>query len=93
MDSADIVAIVAIAGSIAVGSLWVIGRTILRMMEMRKSGAGASAETAARLEGHDQELSRLRDRVAVLERLLTDDDRKLASEIERLRSAGPTAQA
>ena len=28
---------------------------------------------------------RLKDRVAVLERLLTDDDRKLAGEIERLR--------
>ena len=32
------------------------------------------------------ELHRLKDRVAVLERLLTDDDRKLASEIDRLRA-------
>jgi hypothetical protein len=31
------------------------------------------------------ELHRLKDRVAVLERLMTDDDRKLAGEIERLR--------
>jgi len=31
------------------------------------------------------ELESLRERVAVLERLLTDDDRKLAGEIERLR--------
>lgn len=31
------------------------------------------------------ELQRLKERVAVLERLFTDDDRKLANEIERLR--------
>ena len=31
------------------------------------------------------ELERLRKRVAVLEQLVTDDDRRLAGEIERLR--------
>lgn len=33
------------------------------------------------------EVNTLRERVQVLERLATDDDRKLASDIERLRSA------
>lgn len=33
----------------------------------------------------NSEIDRLRDRVSVLERLATDEDRKLASEIERLR--------
>ena len=32
------------------------------------------------------EIQRLKDRVAVLERLATDGDRKLAGEIDRLRS-------
>jgi hypothetical protein len=36
------------------------------------------AETSA-------EVARLRERVQVLEKLVTDDDRKLADEIERLR--------
>ena len=47
--------------------------------EERASGA-SSSETV-------NEIQRLKDRVAVLERLLTDGDRKLSSEIDRLRSS------
>ena len=47
--------------------------------ESRESGA-----IAAEVQG---EIQRLKDRVAVLERLLTDGDRKLSSEIDRLRSS------
>lgn len=47
--------------------------------EERASGA-SSSET-------QNEIQRLKDRVAVLERLLTDGDRKLSSEIDRLRSS------
>ena len=47
--------------------------------EERVSGA-SSSET-------QNEIQRLKDRVAVLERLLTDGDRKLSSEIDRLRSS------
>lgn len=46
--------------------------------EERASGA-SSNETQA-------EIQRLKDRVAVLERLLTDGDRRLSSEIDRLRT-------
>lgn len=50
----------------------------LEMMREERSSGAASGEVMA-------ELHRLKDRVAVLERLMTDDDRKLAGEIERLR--------
>jgi hypothetical protein len=43
----------------------------------------------------DDEIARLKDRVRVLEKLVTDDDRRLAHEINRLRreEAGPRAGA
>lgn len=47
--------------------------------EERASGA-SSSET-------QNEIQRLKDRVAVLERLLTDGDRKLSREIDSLRSS------
>lgn len=50
----------------------------LEMAREERSSGAANGEVIA-------ELHRLKDRVAVLERLLTDDDRKLAGEIERLR--------
>ncbi len=37
------------------------------------------------VETQHRETEKLRERVAVLEKLVTDDDRKLASEIEHLR--------
>ena len=50
---------------------------------------GAPAEVA-RLEqilaATQTEMARLKDRVQVLEKLVTDDDRRLASDIERLRA-------
>ncbi|HOY77431.1 MAG TPA: hypothetical protein PLN33_06470 [Hyphomonadaceae bacterium] len=51
----------------------------LDMMRETRSSDAANGEVMA-------ELHRLKDRVAVLERLMTDDDRKLAGEIERLRA-------
>ena len=54
------------------------------------SGQGAPADVQ-RLEqilaATQAEVTKLRDRVQVLERLATDDDRRLAGEIDRLRSA------
>lgn len=50
----------------------------LDMMRETRGSDAANGEVMA-------ELHRLKDRVAVLERLMTDDDRKLAGEIERLR--------
>lgn len=50
----------------------------LDMMRETRGSDAANGEVMA-------ELHRLKERVAVLERLMTDDDRKLAGEIERLR--------
>ncbi len=50
----------------------------------REIALGASAELKAVVAGLRDETTRLRERVAVLERLATDDDRKLSAEIERL---------
>jgi hypothetical protein len=65
--------------------IWMIGRA-----EVAKARArGGSREDRDRLERivaeTSAEVARLRDRVQVLEKLVTDDDRKLADEIERLR--------
>lgn len=56
-----------------------------------KHGQGEASRDTARLEqilaATQTEMARLKDRVQVLEKLATDDDRRLASDIERLRSA------
>jgi len=58
---------------------------------MALKNGGAAAGEVARLEqilaATQAEMVKLRERVQVLERLATDDDRQLASDIERLRSA------
>ncbi|MEP7209370.1 MAG: hypothetical protein ABI740_00920, partial [Alphaproteobacteria bacterium] len=48
-------------------------------LQAAASGADVANTTLA------TEVARLRDRVAILEKLITDDDRKLAGDIERLR--------
>lgn len=53
----------------------------LDMMREQRGSDASNGEVMA-------ELHRLKDRVAVLERLMTDDDRKLASDIDRLRGDG-----
>lgn len=50
----------------------------------RELAIGASAEMKAELAAMRDETARLRERVAVLERLATDDDRRLADQISRL---------
>ena len=54
-----------------------------------RAGALDAGEDVQRLtsivETQHRETEKLRERVAVLEKLVTDDDRKLASEIEHLR--------
>lgn len=72
---------VALAGIF--GTLWII-RTGVRHEERKlelKRGGGERDAVVDQLAG---EVQRLRDRVAVLEKLATDDDRKLADEISRL---------
>jgi hypothetical protein len=57
--------------------------------ERLRAKNGLGAEETARLQHivaeTSAELARLKERVQVLEKLVTDDDRKLADEIERLR--------
>jgi hypothetical protein len=47
--------------------------------------SGEAEELKALIGDMHGEITKLKDRVRVLERLLTDEDRKLANEIERLR--------
>jgi len=82
------VALVAIAGMATfIAMLWFSHK--MQAERLRAKG-GLGAEDAARLEKivaeTTAEIARLRERVQVLERLATDDDRKLAGEIERLRT-------
>lgn len=65
--------------AIIVGYLLKSQKMKLDMMREQRGSDASNGEVMA-------ELHRLKDRVAVLERLLTDDDRKLASEIDRLRA-------
>jgi cell division protein FtsB len=51
-----------------------------------KAGSGDVARLAQVLESTQAEMARLRERVQVLEKLATDDDRRLAGDIERLRA-------
>jgi hypothetical protein len=62
-----------------IGAYWMQNQKMkLRMIE-----AQGGAESAANLVTQ-VELEKLRERVAVLERLITDEDRRVASEISRL---------
>lgn len=52
-----------------------------------KAGQGDAGRIEQILAANQAEMAKLRERIQVLERLATDDDRKLASDIERLRAA------
>ncbi|HEY7799010.1 MAG TPA: hypothetical protein VIA80_09615 [Hyphomonadaceae bacterium] len=74
-----------------------IGGVVTTAMQTGKSRAGARAmaaeneEMRALIGNLHGEVSKLRDRVRVLERLATDGDRNLATEIERLRRTETSA--
>ena len=51
-----------------------------------QAGQGDVARLEQILAANQAEMAKLRDRVQVLERLVTDEDRNLASEINRLKS-------
>ena len=67
--------LVAIMGGIFIKSQ----KMKLEMMQSQRISSASESEMTS-------EIQRLKDRVAVLERLATDGDRKLAGEIDRLRS-------
>jgi hypothetical protein len=68
-----------------------IGTIVTNGMQLEKrrlkvNAAGGEAEELRAIVGEmHSEMNKLKDRVRVLERLATDTDRNLATEIERLR--------
>lgn len=70
----------------------VAGARVWRTHMVTKAKAGRSPEDDKLIKSIQGEIHSLSERVRVLEKLVTDDDRQLASEIDRLRdigSAGP----
>jgi hypothetical protein len=65
-----------------IGNIWIKSQQIKLKIAEAQGGAEAAASRVTQVE-----LEKLRDRVAVLERLITDEDRRLASEIGRLRGS------
>ncbi len=67
------------------GLIAIVANAVLRSQKMKLEMVReerASGASDAEVMG---EIQRLKERVAILERLATDDDRKLAGEIDRLR--------
>lgn len=77
--------IIAIAAPFAmvVAIVWIVQQGKSRRVEMSRGG---SREDAAIMGAMQAQIEKLTDRVAVLERLVTDDDRRLSREIDSLRS-------
>jgi hypothetical protein len=70
------------------GIIAIIGGVYVKSMQLKLQQAKELRINSASETEMMAEIQRLKDRVAVLERLATDGDRKLAGEIDRLRSSG-----
>jgi hypothetical protein len=82
---AGLVIVIVMAITLGVGGILGIVHAGIKHEETKiRLQSGASGADAANT-ALASEVARLRDRVAVLEKLVTDDDRKLAGDIERLR--------
>lgn len=68
------------------GLVAIIASAVLRSQKMKLDIAREERASGASDAEVMREIQRLKERVAVLEKLATDDDRKLAGEIDRLRS-------
>jgi cell division protein FtsB len=80
---------------VAIGcfSLFIAGPLIWAVSSYKEKKLNLQAQLAASgAEETRAEMEALRQRVAVLERLLTDDDRRLANEISRLQAGQPDAR-
>lgn len=81
------VMIVAIAGMCAtLVMIQMIYKATIEHTRAKAATSGDAEGVRRLLEDNAAEIARLRARVEVLERLATDEDRKLAGDIERLRS-------
>lgn len=80
----DLTALIAVAAPFAmvVGIVWVIQNGKIRRTELRTRATRADDAVMGEMQA---QIDKLTDRVAVLERLVTDDDRRLAREIDSLR--------
>jgi hypothetical protein len=68
------------------GLVAIIANAVLRSQKLKLETAREERASGASDAEVMREIQRLKERVAVLEKLATDDDRKLAGEIDRLRS-------
>ena len=83
------VAFVAIAGMATfLVMIWMINRAEIAKARAKTGSSDVIAKLESIIAETSTEVARLRDRVAVLERLATDEDRRVASEISRL-GGGP----
>lgn len=81
-----VVLVIAVLGFTLIVVKWGLAHEEKRLAV--KANGGADFQRMEHVLAATQgEMTNLRERVQVLERLATDDDRKLASDIERLRSA------
>jgi hypothetical protein len=76
--------IVAIVAICTVGGIITNGMQLERRRLKTKAASGEAEELRALVGDMHGEITKLRDRVRVLERLATDGDRHLAAEIDRL---------
>ncbi|MEZ6028534.1 MAG: hypothetical protein R3C46_02190 [Hyphomonadaceae bacterium] len=79
-----------VLGIVLIGSISGIATQGIKLerekVRARERGSDGEAAAMNAVVGDlHQEVARLKDRVKVLEKLVTDDDRRLADEIERLR--------
>ncbi|MEL6860248.1 MAG: hypothetical protein AAGL11_00290 [Pseudomonadota bacterium] len=61
-----------------------VGAGVVKTWIETKANSTADEETRLRMEDLEKEVIRLRDRVKVLEKITTDDDKRLSEEISRL---------
>ena len=69
------------------GFIAILGGTYIKAQQLKLQIAKEERASGASSSETQNEIQRLKDRVAVLERLLTDGDRKLSREIDSLRSS------
>ncbi len=69
-----------------VAIVWIVQQGKSKRAEVYR---GRSGQDEAIIGSMQQQIDKLTDRVAVLERLVTDDDRRLAREIDSLRRDRP----
>ena len=84
MDISKLVVFAPFAMVVAI--IWLIQKGKTHRAELL---SGRSREDDTLVASMQQQIDKLTDRVAVLERLVTDDDRRLSREIDRLRERPP----